>query len=85
MTDTPLEKATPQQRRILDAWYRLGSQKAAANDLRISKKTVTNHMTALYRRTGARGELDVFYWLGIEKARIGVSSRIRGARSQAVD
>lgn len=63
---TPLVKATPQQRRVLDAWRRHGSLKGAAHELGISMRTARNHVAGLYERTGARGAADVFFWLGVE-------------------
>jgi DNA-binding CsgD family transcriptional regulator len=63
---TPLSKATPQQRRVAEAWRRKASLKAAAAELRISYSTAKSHIDNLCERTGARGSADIFYWLGIE-------------------
>lgn len=72
-TKTPLAQATPQQRRLMEAWHRHGSLKAAAHELGISVRTARNHVDNLYERTGARHVGDVFYWLGVERAGLGKS------------
>ncbi len=73
MTATPLVRATPQQRRVAEAWRRHASLKLAAAELEISYSTAKNHVAHLCARTGARGQGDIFYWLGLE-AGVGHSS-----------
>ncbi len=71
---TPLAKATPQQRRVAEAWRRKASLKAAAAELRISYSTARNHIAQLCERTGARGSADIFFWLGVEEGLVSLRS-----------
>jgi len=55
---------TPQQLRVMSAYVRTGSQKAAAHECNLSLQTVKNHMTALYLRLGAGNVLEALTKLG---------------------
>lgn len=69
-----MSKATPQQRRVAEAWRRQASLKAAAAELNISYSTAKNHIAQLCERTGARGSADIFYWLGVEEGLVTLRS-----------
>lgn len=55
---------TPMQLRVLEAWVHLGSQKAVARELGITRQTVKNHMGELYVRLGVGGALAALGALG---------------------
>ena len=61
--DPPTEP-TPGQLRVLAAYLRTGSQKAAAHELGISQRTVKAHMGNLYLRLGVGGILETLTDLG---------------------
>lgn len=61
---------TPAQLRVLEAYTRLGSQKAVANELGIAVQTVKNHMTALYVRLNVGGAMEAVAALGWVHANI---------------
>ena len=55
---------TPQQLRVMAAYVRTGSQKAAAHECNLSIQTVKNHCTALYARLGVGNVLEALTKLG---------------------
>ena len=62
---------TPSQIAVLEAYTRLGSQKAVAHELGIAVQTVKNHMTTLYVRLGVGGAMEAVHALGWVHANIG--------------
>jgi DNA-binding CsgD family transcriptional regulator len=55
---------TPTQIKVMEAYIRLGSQKAVANELNLSYQTVRNHLEALYIRLGVSGVVEALNALG---------------------
>jgi DNA-binding CsgD family transcriptional regulator len=55
---------TVTQLRVLEAYARLGSQKAVAHELGVSVQTIKNHMNALYVRLGVGGAMEALHALG---------------------
>ena len=55
---------TSQQLRVMEAYVRLGSQKAVSHELGISTQTVKNHMGGLYGRLGVGGVMEALTRLG---------------------
>lgn len=55
---------TPGQLRVLEAYTRLGSQKAVAHELGIAVQTVKNHMEGLYVRLNVGGAMEAVHALG---------------------
>lgn len=55
---------TPQQVKVLEAYARLGSQKAVAHELGLSVQTVKNHMQSLYGRLGVGGAMEALQAMG---------------------
>ena len=65
MDVTRLEQPpTPGQLRVLAAYVRTGSQKAAAHECEISLQTVKNHLSALYARLDVGGGMEAVSRLG---------------------
>ena len=55
---------TQQQLRVMAAYVRTGSQKAAAHECNLSIQTVKNHLSALYARLDASNVLGALAKLG---------------------
>ena len=55
---------TPGQLRVLEAYTRLGSQKAVAHELGLALSTVKNHMSELYVRLNVGGAMEAVQALG---------------------
>jgi DNA-binding CsgD family transcriptional regulator len=62
--NVPQKSPTAQQLKVLEAYSRLGSQKAVAGELNISVQTVRNHMSQLYVRLGVGGAMEALSKLG---------------------
>ena len=71
---------TPQQLRVMAAYVRTGSQKAAAHECNLSLQTVKNHMTALYLRLGAGNVLEALTRLGWVRVPAEVPANVRPVR-----
>jgi DNA-binding CsgD family transcriptional regulator len=55
---------TPQQLRVMAAYVRTGSQKAAAHECNLALRTVKNHMSDLYARLDVGGAIEALTKLG---------------------
>ncbi len=64
MTTLPPIVPTPQQLRVISAYVRTGSQKAAARERGIALQTVKAHMQGLYARLGVGGAMEALTKLG---------------------
>lgn len=61
---------TKAQLRVMEAYVRLGSQKAVAHELGIRVQTVKNHMGDLYVRLGVGDHMEALHRLGWVCARV---------------
>jgi DNA-binding NarL/FixJ family response regulator len=60
----PTQQPTRRQLEVLRAYTAAGSVAAAAYELGISERTVRQHLSGLYRRTGCMNVAQAAYWLG---------------------
>jgi DNA-binding NarL/FixJ family response regulator len=58
------KRPTRRQLEVLRAYVRAGSVAAVAYELGISKTTVRQHQSGLYRRLGCVNAVQAAYWLG---------------------
>lgn len=66
---TPLAKATPFQRQMLEAYIERGTIKDAAAHIGIKEQAGRHRLMAMYKRTGVKNAAEAAYWLGWERAR----------------